>query len=365
MKITSLREPLLKTLSLSIQVINPRPNLPVLANFLLEARAGFLEITATNLETTIVYKLPVSVEEEGKATVPARLLVEFCQMSSSEKLTLQVDEENAQVVADKSRANLSTISPAEFPTLGVFEEKTSVELPRTDFLGAVSSVAFCASIDEGRPVLTGVLLKSENKKLSLVATDGYRLAKKQLGTDIGLEVLIPARPLQEAVKGFLEEGDETLILSTDKQGNQVKISTKNLSVISRLLEGSYPNFEQIIPTNFVSTLVFNKKELTDGIKLTALLAKDVGNVVRLHSSGKSVSIKATTSQVGQSETQLTVKPEGEAIEAAFNSRFLLDALSAIKGEKVKMSLSGNTSAAIMQGEDEGLLYVVMPVRIQS
>ncbi len=356
---------MLKALALSVQVISQRPNIPVLANFLLEAKAGRLEITATNLETTIVYSLPVSVEKEGKATIPARLLVEYCQMSSSEKIILEADEEKATLTADNSKANLATISPTEFPTIGSFEERDSFEVLRKDFLDGVSAVVFCASPEEGRPVLTGVLLRGEGKKLNLVATDGYRLARKEIGVEMGIDVLIPAKPLQEAVKGFSEEEDETLILATDRQKNQVKLSTKNLSIISRLLEGSYPNFEQIIPKNFVSTLVFDKKELSDGIKLTALLAKDVGNVVRLQSSGEAVFLKAATSQIGEAETQLSVKPEGEPIEVAFNSRFLLDALNILKGEKVVMSLSGNTSAATMQGDDKNLLYVVMPVRVQS
>ena len=155
-------------------------------------------------------------------------------------------------------------------------------------------------------------------------------------------------------------------ISTDKEKNQARLATRDLTITSRLLEGAYPNYEQIIPSTFVAEVVADTKELAEAIKLTALFARDVGNVVRFEVSDKNISLKASTAQVGEASAELAARLTGEKVKIAFNSRFLLECLSAIKSKETSLSFSGTTSATLLRGsQDTSLIYVVMPVRVQS
>ncbi|OGY24076.1 MAG: DNA polymerase III subunit beta [Candidatus Woykebacteria bacterium RBG_13_40_15] len=366
MKLVTNRETLLKAASLVSQAITTRLSLPVLGNLLLEANSGMLKITGTNLETTIIKQMSVKIEENGETTVPARLLVDFCQAATNEQLTIKTVKDSVLLESGDSKATLSTINPSEFPKVTTFESASTLELERQTFLNTVSSVIFCAAAEEGRPVLTGILIKGSASKLVFVATDGYRLGKNEITGSGDFEVLIPSRALQETVKAVADQEDETVQLSVDKEKNQAKIETRNLIIISRLLEGAYPSFEQIIPTAFCSTVTVSTKALVNAVKLGALFARDVGNVVKIELGAGKLKLTGATSQVGDAETEMHANIDGEKMTLAFNSRFLLESLSAIKDEQMTMSLSGSTSAAIFRGRDKkNLSFVIMPVRPQS
>lgn len=366
MKITILREALLKSVSLVGQVVSPRPNLPILGNFLLEGKTGHLQMTATNLETTIEQHLPVKIEGETKLCVPARILIDLCQAATGEKLILEAEKENLRIKTGTTEASIPTISSSEFPSLSNFVIDNTLTIDKNLWLEAVSSVAFCATPEGGRPILSGVLLKVGDSTANLVATDGYRLAKKEMKMKGSAQAVIPARSLTESNKALEAQEDESLEVSTDKDKNQVRLKTKDLTVTTRLLEGEYPNYEQIVPTTFVGQFSCVTKELMDAIKLTSLFAREVGNVVRLEVGDKNLKVGASTAQVGEAQTNVQVSSEGEKINIAFNSRFLLEALAALKSKEALLSFSGTTSASLIRGpEDKSIVYLVMPVRVQS
>ena len=366
MRITAVREAFLKSTSLAGQVINPRANLPILGNFLLNAQKGFLEITATNLETTIINKIPVKVEEDGKITTPAKILIDFCQAVRGEQINLTSEKDSLFVKTGKAEASLPTISPSEFPLVTQFETGVSFEIDKNQLLESIAAVSFNASPEEGRPVLTGVLLSASGGKLNLVATDGYRLARKELKVKGTLEAIIVARALQEGAKALAEQEDDSVEVSINKEKNQARLKTRDLAITSRLLEGSYPNYEQIIPNSFVSEVTTDTKELAEAIKLAALFARDVGNVVRFEVTDKLINISASTAQVGEAKTTIASELTGEGLKIAFNSRFLAECLTAIKSKEIRLSFSGTTSASLLRGaQDASLIYVVMPVRVQS
>ena len=366
MKFISTKENFLKVVSLAGQVVAPKPSLPVLGSFFLSAKTGFLEVIATDLETTINLKFPVKVEREGNITVPAKILIDFCQGAAGENLTLEAIKDNVLLKIGNSTATLPSISPEEFPTTHQFDTSSTITLDKTGLMEGASSISFCASPDIGRPVLSGVLFKTENKNLCLVATDGYRLAKKELKAKENLEAIVPARALSEIIRALASQEDETVEVSTDKEGNQIRFQVKNLVVTTRLLEGDYPSYSQIIPDSSITDIEVGTKVLADAIKLASFFARDVGNVVRFETTSKGLKISASTTQVGETETEITARCSGEPLKIAFNSRFLIEGLAAIKNEEVKLSFSGITSAALLQGnKDPSLIYVVMPVRIQS
>jgi len=366
MRITVVRETFLKSASLVAQAINPRSNLPVLGNFLLTAQRGFLEITATDLETTITNKIPVKVEEDGKVTTPAKILIDFCQAAGGEQTNLIDEKDSLLVKAGKAEASLPTISSAEFPSVAEFETGVSLEIDKAWLLEGIAAVSFSASPEEGRPVLTGVLLSASGDRLDLVATDGYRLAKKELKVKGTLEAIVSARALQEGAKALTEQDDDMAEISINKEKNQARLKTRDLTIISRLLEGSYPNYEQIIPASFVAEVTTNTKELAEAIKLASLFAREVGNVVRLEVADRTINVSASTAQVGEAKTVVAAALAGEGLKIAFNARFLSECLAAIKSKETHISFSGASSAVLLRGtEDTSLMYVVMPVRIQS
>jgi DNA polymerase-3 subunit beta len=366
MKLVVLKENFLRAASLVIQTINLRPSLPVLSNFLLQTRTGMLEITGTNLETTITHTIPVKVQNQGEITIPARTLLDFCQGNPAEQHTFKMEKGELVVSGGEAVAKIPTIDPKEFPTTGKFVAQNTLSISKPEFLKAVVQTAFCAAPEEGRPVLTGTLLVSEGEKVSFVATDGYRLAKKEQRSNENLRALIPARALRECAKAVGDQKEDEVKISVNKDNNQVKIGMKNLSVFSRLLDGEYPNYEQIIPDSFASEVVVKTKDLIDSIKLASLFARDVGNVVRLHFEEKSIMVRASAAQVGEAETSVPAKTSGDKLALAFNSRFLLEPLAAIDSRDTKLSLSGRTSAVLIQGlEEKDLIYIVMPVRTQS
>src|SRR4030042_4783445 len=209
MKLVTNRETLLKAASLVSQAITTRLSLPVLGNLLLEANSGMLKITGTNLETTIIKQMSVKIEENGETTVPARLLVDFCQAATNEQLTIKTVKDSVLLESGDSKATLSTINPSEFPKVTTFESASTLELERQTFLNTVSSVIFCSAAEAGRPVLRGILIKGSVSNLCFVATDGYRLGKNEITGSGDFEVLIPSRALQETVKAVADQEDET------------------------------------------------------------------------------------------------------------------------------------------------------------
>lgn len=366
MHFTVLRENFLKSAALVGQAINQRPNLPVLGNFLFEVGPNKLSITATDLQTTIKATLPVKSVKTGRTTVPARMLIDFCQGAPTEKIECRKEKDSFIVVSGSARATIPTINEEEFPSTGEFQAATKFTMSTKKFAESVAHTIICAAPEDGRPILTGVLFESVGKKLNMVATDGYRLARKELNSEEQMQVVIPARALREAAKAAAEQEDSDLKISINKENNQVWIEMDNFSLFSRLLDGSYPNYEQIIPTSFVAEVQVSTKELIDAIKLTALFARDVGSVVKLSVGPKEIVVNASTAQIGEAQTSIPAQCKGDKVQIAFNSRFLLDLLGALKSKETTLFLSGLTSAALIKGLDENdLIYIVMPVRTQG
>ena len=366
MKVELIREQFLKSVGPLVGLISVRPNLPVLNNLLLSAESGHMEIAATNLETFMQNKIAVRVLEKGRATVPARILVDFIQALNDDRLQLSVEKETLVVRAKEASASIPTISATEFPSIGEFNSENQTLVDKKGLVEALHQVSFSAAPEEGRPVLTGILFVSSGGKLSLVATDGYRLTKKDTAIRSSLEAIVPAKALRETAKALAEQEDDQVEISTNKENNQVRLQTKNLAVFSRLLEGAYPDYEQILPTNFTSEVVVTTKKLVEAVKLASLFARDVGSVVRFEIGPGKIKISASTTSVGEAQTAIDTKQKGEELKIAFNSHFLLEALATIVGEQTHLFFSGPTSAALLRGEnDNSLLHVVMPVRAAS
>lgn len=360
-------EQLKKVVSISNRFVPLRPSLPVLANVYLKATKTKLILVATNLESSIRVEIP-AVSEEWEITTPAKILGEFLNSTKDKEVNLSLSKENLKVSSGNLEANIAGIAASEFPKVPENKSEDAIAFKQKELQEAVSSVAFAASVDEGKPVLNGILIKEEDDKTILVATDGYRLAKKILSKKYKIEqTIVPARIFPEALRVAAEMEETEVSLSISENDNQLLLFGESFLIATRLIDGVYPNFNQIIPNKFVTEVLVSKENLIAAIKATAVFARDSGNVVKL-SLGKNQEIKlaANTVQVGESSASVVAKITGDELKIAFNSHYLLDGLNSIAEENIKISFSGVLSPAQIVGENEkGFMYIVMPVKAQN
>jgi DNA polymerase-3 subunit beta len=371
MKLSILQENLLKALSLAGRCVSAKQTLPVLSNILLATEEGRLRICATNLETSLTLWVGAKVEEEGAITVPARVLTDFVSSLPNEKVSLSVNEENLSISCRGYLANLAGIAASEYPPVPRLNEETTFSIDPKIFAKAIGQVAFTASTDEGRAVLTGVYLEPEEKNLNLVSTDGYRLARKTFDcpAQLGEGLVLPARSALELVKvaGEADE-EEPLKIAVTKSKNQAIFALGNVQLATRLIDGTFPNYRQILPKGFQTRLLIGVEELAKAVRVAAVFARDLGSVVKLglDPGSKKVTLSSSTAQVGEGECSFEASIEGEPVKAAFNSRYLIDALNALNSTQVSLELNGQTSPMLLKPVgDSSYLHVIMPVRLQN
>jgi len=375
MKLSCSPETLSQALSVVSRAVSPRTTLPILNNVLLETSAQGLKLTGTNLEIGIVENVEAQVDEEGSVTLPAKLLTEFVSQLHDAPVEMELDAstQTLNVRCGPYRdVKIKGIDAAEFPALPAREEGVKVVIDEAQLLPAIEQTVVAASSDEGRPVLTGVMTMLEGNELTLAATDGHRLAVKKLKVasvegqkaegDGSEAVIIPARALMELSRVLKGEGKVEMGISPNR--NQVYFSLPRVEVMSRLIEGTYPNYSQVIPEQSNTKLTIATKELLERARAVSIFARDSANVIRIKTDAGEIRISANTSEVGSSEATVTAEIDGADIQIAFNSRYLLDVLSLVGSDKVTMGFNGPLSPGLIQpaGSDD-YKYVIMPVRV--
>jgi DNA polymerase-3 subunit beta len=343
----------------------------VLGNVLLEIEVEGLRVTATNLDLTISALVPATVLEEGRITVPARLLAEYVASLDETACTMEVEERTQmlRISSGVQRTNLHGIDAVEFPPLPARETAPAFEVDAASLQQAITQTAVAASGDEQTPVLTGVLLHVEGSRLTLVATDRHRLAVKTLEAQVMTEgvlsgtVIVPARHLAELARAINPSRPRVGVAFSDAR-NQVFFSLRDMEIASRLIEGNYPNYAQVIPAKSTTTVTLPTALLLTSVKTAAVLARDASNPVRLRAAEGELELLAQAAEVGDHDAPLPAKVDGEDVQVAFNARYLLDALQAIDGDHVELALNGPLQPAVVraQGKDD-YLCVIMPVRV--
>ena len=369
MKLSILQENLNRGLTACSRFVASKPQLPILANILLKTDKGRLKLSATNLETGINLWLGAKIEEEGETTVFAKTITEVVASLPAEKIDLALVNTNLSVLQANSRAVFPTIAPADFPKVPSLGQKADFSLPLAAFSVAVSQVIFASAADEGRPVLTGVLFKGEKEGLSLVATDGYRLSVKKISAiDYQREpLIIPARALGEICRiGQEKKEGQVLEVSLSKEENQLVFGLPDLELSCRLIEGEFPDYEKIIPGEATSKLIFDREEFLRAVKTASIFARESANIVRLKTGNSKLKISANAPQIGENESEIGIKQEGEEQEIAFNFRFLLDLLNSLTSEEISLEMTGPLNPGVFrQVGDDSLLHLIMPVRVQA
>lgn len=373
MKIQVLQENLNKGLVTASRSISTKAQLPVLANILLKTDQNRLQILATNLETGVVLWLGTKVIEEGEISVPAKTLSEIISSLSTGTINIETEGSNLKLSGDRYQAVLNGIPASEFPKFPSTNKESLFSFPAEKLMEGINQVAFAAATDEGRPVLTGVLLKIEEKKLSLAATDGYRLSLKVVETESQIKepkaLLLPAKTLVEVGRIITDnktEGGRIVQIGHTQEQNQTIFVFPEIQLFSRVIEGEFPDYEKIIPKSSSVKVILDKEEFNRAVKLVSVFARDSSNIIRFKINKETMEISANSPQVGENKFSLGAKIEGEEMEVAFNFRFIQGFIGAVAGNEVSLELNGPLNPVIFRSVgDDSFLHVIMPVRLQT
>ena len=381
MKISCLQENLSRGLAVVGRAVASRATLPVTQNVLLSIDQSMLKLSATNLEIAITTWVGAMIEEEGSITVPARLLTEFVNSLPNDKIDLEMEQGSGllHISSGNSNAHINTTDASEFPPIPTVDDGTAAEVDPVVFKLAIGRVAFAAATEESRPVLTGVELKLKESKFTMAAADGFRLAVhhgallQPVAEEIS--VIIPARTMNELNRLIGDREEPVEILMTPAKG-QVMFRIRGgdtVEIVSQLLQGTFPNYEQLIPQSYTTRAVMDLPTVLRAARTASIFARDGSNIIRMHlmpatSEGETpkVEISARSEEVGDNQDLVDLDEiEGEEGKIAFNSRYLLDVLSVLEKGKVALETTTSSSPGVFRPIDsEEYIHVVMPMFVQ-
>jgi DNA polymerase-3 subunit beta len=366
MKISILQEHLNKALVRANRVISTKTQMPILQNVFVEASSE-IKITAMSLEMTEIAILPGKVTKEGGVCVPAKLFLDFVSTLPQEPVEISLEEGGISLSCGGSSAVIPTVGKEEFPPVSsVAGEKKNIE--GKQLLEAISSVVFSAATDDSRPILTGVCIVPTDDETTLVATDGYRLSVSKISGAFSFEEkkIIPARALSELVRIVGEEKEQKGIDLFETDEKQVAFRIGDTTLITRPIDGEYPNYEKIIPKTHTTSVIVQKTALMRAVKSAAIFAKDNANIVKLHLDETGITASANTPSVGKNTVLVPVEISGDGGDIAFNSRFLLDFFSHAENEEIIFEMTGSLNPGVFRcGGNDGFLHIIMPVRVQG
>jgi DNA polymerase-3 subunit beta len=362
MKFSCLQENLAKGLAIVGRAVATRSTLPVLSNILMATDEGRLKLAATNLEVGINCWVGAKVEEDGATTVPARLLTDFINSLPPERIDAQLvtRTQTTNLRCVNYEANIKGIDAQEFPLIVALSEDAGISIEPTTLREMINQVSFAAAIDESRPVLTGVLAEISGSRVILAAADGFRLSVRSTELPVAAaqstSVIIPARALQEVARVSAEE-ENPIRMTIAPNRSQVFFRMTNIDLISQLVEGSFPDYKQIMPKSYSTRTVLDSAELLKAVKIAALFARDGG-------LGGKLTVMATSAELGDNVAEINADVEGPAIEVAFNAKYLLDVLSVITLPKVALETSNPSSPGVIRTVgDDTFVHVIMPMHI--
>lgn len=378
MRLSCSQENLARGLSIVARAVAAKSTLPVISNILLAAEATGLKMCATNLEMAITCWVAAKVEEEGAITVPAKLLSELVSSMPNERVDLNLNAKTKALNVKCSRydANLKGIDAEEFPPIPVVGDDSKITAAGKLLKKGIAEVAFAAASDESRPVLAGVLVRLRGSSLTLAAADGFRLSVStvELGQAAPqeMDVIVPARALHELAR--VAGDDETVEISITAGRNQAlfrlekqEAGLAGVELVSRLIEGSFPNYEQIIPKSHSTRLDVATADFLKAARVASFFARDASNVVKLEfspgqeSNPGQLTVGATAAEVGDTTTVIEAIVEGESTQIAFNARYLIDLLQVVDEPRVVLDLSSPSSPGVFHLSAGLFTHVIMPM----
>lgn len=367
MEIISNKDNLSYGVQICQRAVSTKNPLPVLSGILLKAEEGSLTFTATDLEIGIECIVPVNTLKEGSVVLPARIFSEIVRRLPDVQIGLETDGQNYSSVLKygQSEFNILGISPEDYPILPSIDSSSTLIIKQELFKDMIKQVIFATSNDDHRPIFTGVLMEIEEDNIRLIATDTHRLAFRNGKIDnpnnIEKTAIIPGKTLNELNRIMNGDGEDLRISFGD---NQVVFEMPGIRLISRLIEGQYPNYKQVIPEGCKTQVRVNTKELLEAVERASLLAKEGSNYIKLTVGQEKMVINSNSPEIGKIEEQLNILTEGEETQIAFNSKYLSDVLKVIDSEEIHMELTGSLSPGKIKPVDgENYIYIILPIRI--
>jgi len=371
-KLSVMQENLARGLQVVSRAVSSRSTLPVLSNVLLRTEDAGLKLTATNLEIGITAWVAGKIDSEGSLTVPARLFNDLVAgLPSGERIDLEADGTNLlRIKAGRYQTQLRGIEADEFPVIPSPGERPTTRISQKEFRHALSEVVFAAASDEARPILTGVLTRLSGDRLTLAAADNYRIAVRGLPILDPVEdtsLVVPARSYAELMR-VLTDTDDPVDIMLASSKSQVLFHANDVDIVSRLIDGQFPNYQQVLPTSHSTKATVDRDELLKAVRLSALIASSAANVVRLRlgDEGSATINVAAAADVGEAQGEVEARIEGEPVQIAFNARYLQEALQTLTQEQLTLEFSGPLSPGVLRPtDDEDYVHVIMPVRTPS
>ena len=361
---------LLKELQKLNGVISTSNTLPILDNFLFEIEDGKIRMIASDLETTMISEISTESASNGKITIPSKILIDTLKTFSNQPLTFLIDTETKGIEISSENGNykLAGQDANEFPKIPELSSSSSITLGSSILSNAINKTLFASGNDELRPVMSGVFCELSEEHITFVATDAHKLVKhtrKNINSNSNSSFILPKKPLSLIKNNIDSESD----IAIDFNETNVKFSLENTTLICRLIDGKYPNYDAVIPKENPHKLVINKQELLNSIKRVSIYASKTTHQIKLKVAGSQLQITSEDLDfANKAEERLTCSYEGEDIEIGFNSRFVIDMLNNIGSEQICLEMSAPNRAGIIlpldgQYENEDTLMLVMPVML--
>ncbi|HEX7587112.1 MAG TPA: DNA polymerase III subunit beta [Anaerolineae bacterium] len=375
MKVSCLQENLAKGLSIVSRAVASRSTLPVLGNVLIATDQGRLKLAATNLELAVTCWIGAKVDEDGSTTVPARVLSDFVNSLPPERIDMELNVKTQTLHLKCARydANIKGIDATEFPIIPSIGEGKKISLEPETLREMIEQVSFAAATDESRPVLTGVVAKFEKDQVTFAAADGFRLSVRHATlsapVDQPITVIVPAKALQEVGRVSGDQEDPIEMAVTENK-SQVLFKLTNIEIVSQLIDGVFPDFTRIIPESRSTRTVVNTAELQNAVKASSVFAREAMNTVRVQISpsgemgaGK-MTMTAASAESGDNVGDIDATVDGEAVEIAFNARYLADVLNVLHSPQVAIETSGSSSPGVIKAVNrDDFTHVIMPMHL--
>ena len=371
MNLSLLQENLNLALTNVSRFVSSKNQLPVLNNILLSTDQGRLKLSATNLELSINYWIGAKIDQEGSITIPAKEITEFVSYLHSGKIDLELKNNLLNLSSDKTQSSFSTSPATDFPEFPQIDPNTVFEIDFELLTQSINQISFSAATDDTRPILAGILCIFEKNSIKFVATDGFRLSFKEIKLETplliqkdSLSFIIPAKSLIEITK--LAKTNQKIKIGLTSDEHQVVFILDDIELVSRLIEGEFPDYKKLIPENYSTKVFINKDELFQSVKLASVFARESANVVKVNIKNNNLELTANAPQVGQNLIKLESKTEGENLEVAFNYKFLTDFLTVCKSDEILIELNENLSPVFFHDQsDSNFTHIIMPVRLQD
>ena len=374
MKLSCLQENLNKGLGIIGRAVASRTTLPITQNVLITTDESQLKLAATNLEIAISCWIGAKIESEGSITIPARVLTEFVGSLPSDIISLNLKHHTLELKCGRYEARINGLDAADFPPIPQVGDGFSTKVKAEDLKQAISQVAFAAATEESRPVLTGVQTEFEGSKLTMAAADGFRLAvhRTTLAEPVKEKVamIIPAKAYHE-LNRLMGADDQEIEITLNAQKSQVLFKLKGIEMVSQLIQGTFPNYSQLIPQTYGTKARIDVAEFLRAIKMAAIFARDGSGIARVivtpgatPEAGK-ITISARADEIGDNIGEIDALVDGEAAKIAFNARYLADVLSVVKQAQVSLEVTTPSNPGVIRpvGTDN-YDHVVMPMFVQ-